>query len=81
MNVPTLSVRNLDDAAKQALRERAARHGVSMEQEARRSLQAAVEKPKRKKSILEELKRLGMKPQEPFDQKKVSDEMWNASFD
>lgn len=31
----TLTIRNLDDSVKQALRERAARHGVSMEEEAR----------------------------------------------
>ncbi|MEM5471226.1 plasmid stabilization protein [Hoeflea sp. AS60] len=30
----TLTIRNLDDSVKQALRERAARHGVSMEEEA-----------------------------------------------
>ncbi|TPM50129.1 hypothetical protein FJ959_26600 [Mesorhizobium sp. B2-2-4] len=31
----TLTIRNLDEDLKQRLRERAARHGVSMEQEAR----------------------------------------------
>ena len=31
----TLTIRNLDDNVKQALRERAARHGRSMEEEAR----------------------------------------------
>ncbi|TIL61651.1 MAG: plasmid stabilization protein [Mesorhizobium sp.] len=34
----TLTIRNLDDDLKQKLRERAARHGVSMEQEARNLL-------------------------------------------
>jgi antitoxin FitA len=35
MAVATLTIRNLDDRVKQRLRERAAAHGVSMEQEAR----------------------------------------------
>ena len=38
----SITVRNLDDALKQRLRERAAAHGVSMEQEARSILRAAV---------------------------------------
>ena len=37
-----LAIRNLDDATKQALRVRAAQHGVSMEEEARRILKAAL---------------------------------------
>ncbi len=40
-----LTIRNLDDALKQALRLRAARHGVSMEEEARRILKAALMPP------------------------------------
>jgi plasmid stability protein len=48
----TLTIRNLDDSVKQALRERAARHGVSMEEEARVLLRRSVngqesEKPSR----------------------------------
>jgi plasmid stability protein len=39
----TPTIRNLDDETKQGLRFRAARHGVSMEQEARIILRAAVE--------------------------------------
>lgn len=39
----TLTIRNLDDETKKALRFRAARHGVSMEQEARTILRAVVE--------------------------------------
>lgn len=38
----TLTIRNLDDSVKQALRERAARHGVSMEEEARVLLRASL---------------------------------------
>ncbi|OCW57530.1 FitA-like ribbon-helix-helix domain-containing protein [Hoeflea olei] len=39
----TLTIRNLDDTVKQALRERAARHGVSMEEEARVLLRRGIE--------------------------------------
>jgi len=37
-----LTIRNLDDATKQRLRVRAARHGVSMEEEVRRILKEAL---------------------------------------
>lgn len=37
-----LTIRNVDDATKAALRVRAAQHGVSMEEEARRILRVAV---------------------------------------
>ena len=40
-----LTIRNLDEATKQALRIRAAQHGVSMEEEARRVLRAALGSP------------------------------------
>lgn len=39
----SLIIRNLDESTKQALRLRAARHGVSMEEEARRILKSALE--------------------------------------
>lgn len=38
----SITIRNLDDETKQGLRFRAARHGVSMEQEARLILRAAL---------------------------------------
>ena len=38
----SLTIRNLDDATKQRLRIRAARHGVSMEEEVRRILKATL---------------------------------------
>jgi plasmid stability protein len=37
-----LTIRNVDDAIKQSLRIRAAQHGVSMEEEARRILREAL---------------------------------------
>ena len=42
MGVANLTIRNLDDATKQALRIRAALNGVSMEEEARRILKSAL---------------------------------------
>ena len=38
-----LTIGNLDEATKQALRVRAAQHGVSMEEEARRILRSALD--------------------------------------
>lgn len=38
----TLTIRNMDDSIKQSLRIRAAQHGVSMEEEARRILREAL---------------------------------------
>lgn len=38
----TLTIRNIEPEVKQALRERAARHGVSMEEEARQALRLVV---------------------------------------
>jgi hypothetical protein len=41
----SLTIRNVDDATKQRLRIRAARHGVSMEEEVRRILKEALPPP------------------------------------
>lgn len=78
----TLTIRNLDDDVKLKLRMRAAERGVSMEQEAREALARAVatEKPRRK-PLMEELRKLAITPKGPFDQKKASDELWDASFE
>jgi plasmid stability protein len=76
----TLTIRNLDDRVKQKLRESAAARGVSMEQEARDRLAESFNVARRKPSILEDLRRLGAKPGEPFDLKKISDEMWEEGL-
>jgi plasmid stability protein len=47
MGVASLSVRKIDDEILVQLRVRAARHGVSMEEEARRILKQAVAAPER----------------------------------
>ncbi|MFN4295167.1 MAG: FitA-like ribbon-helix-helix domain-containing protein, partial [Thermoflexales bacterium] len=45
VRMASLTIRNLDDLTKQRLRIRAARHGVSMEEEARRLLKEALGVP------------------------------------
>ena len=76
----SLMIRNLEESVKHELRKRAAERGVSMEQEARDRLAESLGTPKRRKSIFDDLTRLGVAPDEPFDQKKITDEMWEESF-
>jgi plasmid stability protein len=78
----TLTIRNLDDRVKQKLRESAAAHGVSMEQEARDVLTREIDSPlpQRRRPRLEVLTRLGIKPDKPIDWKKLSDEMWDEGL-
>lgn len=76
----TLTIRNLDESVKQELRQRAAERGVSMEQEVRDVLTESIVKPRRKKSILRDLRRLGVEPGKPFDQKRITDEMWDEGL-
>lgn len=45
--MPSLSVRNIDDAVYQRLRVRAAEHGISMEEEVRRIIKRSVDLPDR----------------------------------
>ncbi|GAA2836360.1 plasmid stability protein [Aminobacter aminovorans] len=75
----TLTIRNLEEATKRELRGRAAARGVSMEQEVRERLASSVRKPE-KKATIEEILALGVKPSEPFDLKKLSDEMWDEGL-
>jgi plasmid stability protein len=76
----TLTIRNVDDRIKSELRKRAAERGVSMEQEIRDVLTESIRAPRRRASILEDLRKLGVKPKIPFDLKKVSDEMWDEGL-
>ncbi|APH70443.1 FitA-like ribbon-helix-helix domain-containing protein [Aquibium oceanicum] len=76
-----LTIRNLDPEVKHSLRRLAAERGVSMEQEARERLAESVNRATRRKtSIFDELTKLGAAPDEPFDQKRTTDEMWDESF-
>lgn len=77
-----LTIRNIDDDVKRALRKRAAEHGVSMEQEARNALRRdlGLAQRKRRKPLLEELDAVGVTPTLPFDLKRVSDEMWEEGL-
>lgn len=77
----TLTIRNLDEDLKQRLREQAARHGVSMEQEARTLLLkdvAAVNKHDDDVVTAEEILGFGRRLRKvDFDQKKLTDELWS----
>ncbi|RWN98709.1 hypothetical protein [Mesorhizobium sp.] len=77
----TLTIRNLDDDLKQKLRERAARHGVSMEQEARNLLLKEVAVTKERDGdfvTAEEILEFGRRLQQAdFDQKKFTDDLWS----
>ncbi|BCH14750.1 MULTISPECIES: hypothetical protein [unclassified Mesorhizobium] len=77
----TLTIRNLDDDLKQKLRERAARHGVSMEQEARSLLLKDVAAAKEREGdvvTVEEILEFGRRLQRAdFDQKKFTDDLWS----
>jgi plasmid stability protein len=77
-----LTIRNLDDEVKRALRKRAAERGVSMEQEARDALRRdlGLAARKRRKPTLEDLMALSRKPAESFDLKRISDEMWEEGL-
>jgi plasmid stability protein len=83
----TLTIRNIDDTVKQRLRERAAAHGVSMEQEIREILRnvAVPANPPRKsawrlKASRGEILALGRKPERPFDLKALTDHMWDEGL-
>ncbi|RWO19968.1 hypothetical protein [Mesorhizobium sp.] len=77
----TLTIRNLDDDLKQKLRERAARHGVSMEQEARNLLLKDVAATNQRDGdfvTVEEILEFGRRLQQAdFDQKKFTDDLWS----
>lgn len=75
-----LTVRNVDEGVKYSLRQRATERGVSLEQQVRDVLAESVKGPRRRESILADLRKLGIKPKTPFDLKKVSDEMWEEGL-
>ena len=79
-----LTIRNLDESTQQALRERAAEHGVSVEQEAGEVLkrailrvQSSLQKRWRLKATMEEILALGHKPEQPIDHKSESDALYD----
>jgi plasmid stability protein len=78
--VATLTIRNLDERIKRELRKRAAIRGVSMEQEVRDTLADSIGSRRRRQSILAELEALAEPPLKPFDQKRLSDEMWDEGM-
>ena len=82
LSMSALTIRNLDDDVKRALRKRAAERGVSMEQDARDALRRdlGLAQRVRRKPLLAELDALGIQPSEPFDLKEVSDQMWEEGL-
>lgn len=55
----SITIRNLDDSAKERLRVRAARNGCSMESEARQIIESAVEDPAANRNLLDALREFG----------------------
>jgi len=82
VGMSTVTVRNLDESVKQALRERAAGRGVSMEQEIRDALARDVRNGpgRRPKASLEEIMRLSRKPDRAFDFEQAQDEVWDYLY-
>lgn len=78
----TLTIRKIDGAVKQALRERAAARGISMEEAARRIITEDVmpRRRKHKRLAVDEILALGTRPEKPWDQKPLADEMWDESL-
>lgn len=83
----TITVRNVDDDVKQALRRRAVEHGVSMEQEVRTILREATipSEPRQKgewrlSASKHEILALGRKPPRSFDLKALTDHMWDEGL-
>lgn len=79
----SLTIRKLDDDTKNKLRLSAAAKGISMEEEARRRLKDSLAEsgPVRVKPTVESILQYSLKPTQPFDQKKASDEMWDEVLD
>ena len=75
-----LTIRDLDDTVARRLKERAAARGISAEEQARQLLAESAKPRRRKHSIFAELTRLGIKPEEPFDLKELTDEMWDEGL-
>jgi len=76
----SLTVRNIEDEVKAAIRMRAARHGVSMESEVRDILRQAaretlrpVESELDRQARIARILAIGQPPLEPFDLKTFSD--------
>ena len=75
----TLTIRNFDDDLSRELHRRAAERGVSIEQEAQSILARELMPASHvvEEVSLEKLLALGRKPEKPFDQKKITDELWS----
>ncbi len=80
----TLTIRNVDEKVRKALRKRAAENDVSMEEEVRRILARSVSpseentRQEKRRRRLDALRKVGANPVNSFDLKAISDEIWNA---
>ncbi len=80
----TLTIRNVDEKVRKALRKRAAENDVSMEEEVRRILARSVSpseenvRQEKRRRRLDALRKVGTHPVDTFDLKLISDEIWNA---
>ncbi|WP_367716776.1 plasmid stabilization protein [Nitratireductor sp. GISD-1A_MAKvit] len=80
----TLTIRNVDEKVRRALRRRAAENDTSMEEEVRRILAASVRTPEEIALSRDSfqrakvLKTISIRPIGDFDLKAISDEIWNG---
>ncbi|EKF44130.1 FitA-like ribbon-helix-helix domain-containing protein [Nitratireductor indicus] len=80
----TLTIRNVDEKVRKALRKRAAENDVSMEEEVRRILARSVgpseenARQEKRRRRLDALRKVGANPVDTFDLKAISDDIWNA---
>jgi plasmid stability protein len=77
----TLTIRNIPDEVKQALRERAARHGVSMEEEARRVLRSVTHHPPSDQTAAVIEVEPGVKPDNLYDAMRRLVDQHGGGFD
>ncbi|WP_295809550.1 plasmid stabilization protein [uncultured Nitratireductor sp.] len=80
----TLTIRNVDEKVRRALRKRAAENDISMEEEVRRILAKSVQTPEeiahRKGNArrAEALEAISIRPIGEFDLKAITDEIWHG---
>ncbi|QZZ37372.1 plasmid stabilization protein [Nitratireductor kimnyeongensis] len=79
----TLTIRNVDEKVRRALKKQAAENDVSMEEEVRRILVKSVNptqitRDKNARHRIELIESISMRPIGPFDLKAITDEIWNG---
>ena len=79
----TLTIRNVDEKVRRALKKRAAENDVSMEEEVRRILAKSVQprqntRTQKIRHRIELIESVSMSPIGPFNLKAITDEIWNG---